>query len=53
MQVHNLDTKLPCPGYEIKHGTRGYDRMNAQSDSIIPSFLVTTATANFLSEDAR
>ena len=20
-QVHNLDTKLPCPGYEIKHGT--------------------------------
>jgi len=21
-QVHNLDTKLPCPGYEIKHGTR-------------------------------
>jgi len=22
MQVHNLDTKLPCLGYEIKHGTQ-------------------------------
>jgi len=32
---------------------KGYNRMNAQSDSIIPSFLGTTATAKFLSEDAR
>lgn len=27
--------------------------MKAQSGSIIPNFLVITATANFLSEDAR
>jgi hypothetical protein len=33
--------------------SEGYDRIKAQSDTIILSFLVTAATMKFLSEDDR